>query len=201
MKRGWVIAAAIVCGVILAVPATVFFTYRSLYNPSYQGKRLYAWAEQAIHDPDPAARTKAAETLVAAFKEMRQGEPRIQLVMRFCYARRNKQGEPELTKEVLPFLIEALHAHEIMAPNSYQAIALSQVEGTEAVPALVEVLLNDEDSHARAGAVAALGMMKTRAKAAEPFLKRAASEGDGEARRWAQDALQEIERATSRDEK
>ena len=193
-KRGCLLTFAVVCLLLTGAVAYFYLNYQNLYNPIYNGKRVYAWSEQAIHDHDPAARAEATQALVSAFKEMRPGEPRIQLVMYCC-------SDGLLPKEIIPFLIEALHAHEIQAPGSYQAIALSRVEGTAAVPALVEVALNDEDPHARAGAVAALRMMGPKAKAAEPDLRRAASEGEGEARHRAEEALQEIERATGKTEK
>jgi hypothetical protein len=159
------------------------FSYLSLFNPSYHGKRVYGWAEQAIHDPDPDARARATQELVAAFKELREGEPRTQLVMLFC-------GRSELPKEVTPFLVEALHDN-VLPPNSYPALALSSVEGTEAAPALVEVILHDDDPHARAGALEALRMTAERGKPVEPELRRVANEGDGEARRRAEDILAE----------
>ena len=190
-KRGCLLTIAVVCLLLTGAAAYFYFTYQNLYNPKFNGKRVYAWTEQAIHDPNPSARTEAAEALVLAFRQMSVG--RIQLVMQFC-------SEGELPKEVTPFLVEALHAHE-MPPNSYPAIALFRVEGTAAVPALVEVVLNDEDPHARAGAVAALRMMGPRAKDAEPDLRRAAREGEGEARRRAEEALLEIERAAGKTEK
>jgi hypothetical protein len=183
MKRGCLVAVAAAGLLLVGGAAYIYFSYQSMFNPSYHGKRVYGWAEQAIHDPDPNARARATQELVAAFKELKAGEPRVQLVMLFC-------GRSELPKEVTPFLVEAMH-DDIIPPNSYPALALSSVEGTEAAPALVEVILHDDDPHARAGALEALRMMGERGKPVEPELQRVANEGDGKTRRRAEEILAE----------
>jgi HEAT repeat protein len=106
--------------------------------------------------------------------------------LRFCYARQNDSGEYELPKQVLPFLLEALHAHEI-PPDSYPCIALSQVEPDAAVPAILEVLSTDDDPHARKGARMALTLMGG-AKAV-PALRRALNDENEETRKLAAELL------------
>lgn len=175
-------------GVVLGI----YFIRRSVYDPYHHGKRLYAWAEQAIRSPAPAARRQATEALVAAFKDMQRGEPRIQLVMRFC-------GAGKLPKEVLPFLVEALHAPEVQAigRRSYHAMALSRVEDNAAIPTLVEVILHDEDQLAREGALAALCMTASHGKDAKdalPGLREATRDENKDVRRRAEEAVKEIER-------
>ncbi len=192
MNKGWTITIGVVLLVLCGV-AVVWYIVTYAYNPYFKGKRLYAWKDQAIHDPDPVARTEATETLIQAFKELR-GETRVQLVLHFCY----DHGAPELPSEVVPFLIEALHAREIQYPDSYQAIALSQVQDAAAIPALVEVLLHDEDDHAHAGAVAALNLMGPRAAPAEAELRGALGHKSEQVRARAQNALREIAAARAR---
>jgi HEAT repeat protein len=136
--------------------------------------------------PDTAARETAARTLMGALQEM-QGEPRIQLVMRFC-------GRDGVPKEAIPFLVEALHAEE-MPSGSYPAMALSRVEGEAAVPALIDVITNDDDEHAQAGAVSALDMMlmERSSEAAEAALKHAATTGSEAVQKQAREALKRHE--------
>jgi hypothetical protein len=188
VKKGCVVTVVVV---VLGV-AGVVATYLHWYNPYYHSKRVRTWARQAIDDPTPEGRREAAQALAEAFRGMRPGEPRIQLVMQFCYARQNDQGEYELPEEVLPFLIETLHAREIEG-GSYQCCALSQVKGGAAVPALIEVIKHDDDPHARYCAACAIRLMGTRNETAMPLLRRALDEGDEEVRRRAAEALNVIE--------
>jgi hypothetical protein len=74
-KKGCLIAAVVVPMVLVAAG---YFGFQGYYNPYYKGKRVYTWADQALHGPDPAARDAAARTLIGALNEM-HGEPRIQL--------------------------------------------------------------------------------------------------------------------------
>jgi HEAT repeat protein len=192
-RKGCIVTVVVLLVLIGGVVLGIHFLLQSVYNPHHHGKRLYTWTEQAIHSPDPAARREATEALVGAFKDMRRGEPRIQLVMRFC-------GTAKLPKEVLPFLVEALHAPEIqdIGRRSYQAIALSRVEDNAAIPTLVEVILHDEDQHARDGALAALCMMDSHGKDALPALREAARDENKDVQRRAEEAVKEIEREIKR---
>lgn len=189
-RKGCIVTVVVLLVLIGGGVLGIYCIRQSVYDPYHHGKRLYTWAEQAIHSPDPAARRQATEALVAGFKDMQRGEPRIQLVMRFCVAK--------LPKEVLPFLVEALHAPEIQEKRSYQAIALSRVEGTAAIPTLVEAILHDEDQHARDGAVAALCMMDSHGKDALPALREAARDENKDVQRRAEEAVKEIEQEIKR---
>jgi hypothetical protein len=190
MKKGCAIAILVVPVVIPGAATTIYFAYQSLANPYYHGKRVYSWADQAMYDPDPAARREAAQALIGAFNTMQQG--RIDLTMRFCYARKNDQGNYELPKEVIPFLVETLHSQEMPACPTYPAIALSQVEGDAAVAPLIDVILHDKDTHAQASATYALGLMGARAKEAQGALQQALESEDEEVRSGAALALRQI---------
>src|SRR5262249_46323887 len=109
-------------------------------------------------------------------------EARIQLVLTCCYARTNERGVPALPRELIPFLIEATHAHEFEVYETYPAIALSQVEDYAAIPALVEIIHHDEDPHARGCAAAPLRMI-------ESNVRTALDDKDENVRREAQIAL------------
>lgn len=192
MKRnGCVVAIVSVVLLLSGGAAAIYFSLQGWFNPYYGNRRVYAWAKTAIWDPDPAARREAAQALVEAFKGMSRGEPRTQLTLRFCNLRPNDRGEYRLPKEILPFLLETLHAKE-MPPGGYASIALSQVEPETVVPALIEVVLTDADPHARAGAVEALSCMG--AKVAELALRQAQGDVNPEVRWRASRALKEIER-------
>jgi HEAT repeat protein len=186
MKKKLFIGAILLLGVAATV-GYFWLARESRYNPRHNGKRVYDWKDQAIFDPDPAARREATENLIQAFRQMERGEPRVQLVLK-C------SGERELPKEMLPFLLEALHAHEIQDPCSYQAMTLSRVEDAAALPALIEVIRLDDDAHARAGAVAALGMMGAKARAVEAEVRAALADPDHRVRKEAEQALREITR-------
>ena len=182
MKKESIIALTVVL-LLAGVVGGIWYYATYLYNPFFEGKRLYAWKDQAIFDHDPAAREKAAETLIRAFHSLK-GETRVQLVLHCC-------GERELPKELVPFLIVTLHATEIPS-DSYSAMALSKVEGTAAIPALIEVILHDEDEHAQAGAVLALSMMEAKVEPALEMLRKAATGANEELRRRASYALATI---------
>jgi hypothetical protein len=192
MKKGCAIAFLVVAVVILGAATTIYFAYQSWANPYYHGKRVYSWADQAMYDPDSAARREATQALIEAFNTMQQGEARIQLTMRFCYARKNDQGNYDLPKEVIPFLVETLHAQEMPACPTYPAIALSQVEGDAAVTPLIDVILHDKDTHAQASATYVLGLMGPRAKEAQGALQHALESEDEEVRSGAAQALRQI---------
>ena len=120
IRRGVVGDAVLLVLILLLLGgvASVYFSLQSWYNPYYCGKRVYDWAETAIWAPDPVARREATQALVEAFQGMNVGEPRTQLVLRFCYVRKNERGEYDLPKEVVPFLLEALHARDVLARRS-----------------------------------------------------------------------------------
>jgi formylglycine-generating enzyme required for sulfatase activity len=175
--------------VIVAIAAPVYFIWIYPYNPYYNGKWVYSWLDQAIHDPDPAARREATQKLIEAFSRMERGEPRVQLLLK-CWS-----ASESLPKELIPFLIEAIHAHDFL-PGGYPAMALAQVEDSEAVPALVAVIHDDDDDHARVSAICALEMMRAKAQAAVPDLRLALNDRNEEVRKQAARALKEIMDAT-----
>jgi hypothetical protein len=183
-NKGCLIAVLAAVLLVIGVGTVLYYSVVNSINPSYHGKRIYAWAEQAKHDPNPAARQEASQVLLEAFKADRT--LRIQLTMAFC------EGET-LPKELIPFLVETLHAQE-MPPGSYQSMALGRIEGEAAVPALVDVIDKD-DEHARAAAVEAIRTMllERDSKAAEAALHRVADGKDGEVQLRARDALKRYE--------
>jgi HEAT repeat protein len=156
--------AIAIVGVLVAlnvVAAAIFIAYRSYQNtvnPVFRGRGVQDWADIAIEDRDPIKRREAAETLAEAFKEMGPGGPRISLTMRFC-------GHTQLPKEVLPFLLQALHAEE-MPPAGYASMAVSRVEPDAAIPALIELILHDDSEHACESAAHALSEMGPQAEKA-----------------------------------
>jgi hypothetical protein len=118
---------------VAALAAGVIAVWRyevNRYNPSYHGKRLDAWAEQAECDEDPEARRRAAEVLTEALHDLK-GQPQIYLVMRFC----GQQQKP-LPKEVIPFLLEALKGPEYTPTQGYALMALETRGGPDALAAL-----------------------------------------------------------------
>jgi hypothetical protein len=63
-----------------------------------------------------------------------RGEPRIQLIMRFCY---QPEDQLALPLEIVPFLVEAIRVAETPG-KTYAMIALINGVGPEAVPALID---------------------------------------------------------------
>jgi hypothetical protein len=190
MKK-WMIIAVVLLLAVLGVAAAIWFVWIEPYYPRYNGRWVYSWADQALLDPNSDARREATENLIPAFRRMKLGEPRIQLLLHFA-------GRQTVPKEVIPFLVEALHGREFYdyetnaMPGAYVAMALSTVEDGAAIPALIDVIRNDPDSRARAGAIVALRLMGGKAKAAEPDLKRASVDMDHRVREEAERALKEI---------
>jgi hypothetical protein len=161
--RGCIIASVVISLTLICGFVAICLVVQNWYNPSCYGRRVNDWADIAMGDSDPANREAATKVLVEAFQNMR-GEPRITLTQRFCGSapRVDDRGEPVLPKELLPFLLETLHAKE-MHPDSYPAWAISRVEPDAAIPALVDVVLHDEDEDAYKGALSALGKMGRKA--------------------------------------
>jgi hypothetical protein len=117
------------------------------YNPVHHGKRVYTWADQAIWDDDPIARREAVHVLLESLKDI-HGEPRTQLLMRFCHPM-GKNGEKyPLPDEVLPLLIEAVRTGEDPAAG-YAAIALQIGGASDTVQALTKALEDESNPECR----------------------------------------------------
>ena len=114
MKKGCLIALAVLVAVAFGI-AGVWYHFWNESNPTYHGKRLYAWVDQAIQDGDPAARKEAVQVLLEALPNL-HGWPRTRLLMDFPI-------HAPFHEEVLPFLIEALRAGEEPSAN-YAGMAL-----------------------------------------------------------------------------
>jgi hypothetical protein len=140
------LTGTVVLGFVIAVGA-VYLCFLNWHNPSYHGKRVHTWADQAIWDEDPQARSDAVVVLIEALREMR-GEPLYQLVMRFCSPYKDGQYKRPLPKEVLPFLIEAVKCKNI-EPGSYPAMAFEMSGGPDEIPALMEALKEERDREAK----------------------------------------------------
>lgn len=175
------VALVIVLALVGGIAMFVYHVWDRL-NPVHRGQRLFTWVDQAIKDEDPAARRRAVDMLVEALRQ-RQGDIRNQVIMRFTQ-------EP-MPREVLPLLLEALRFEEIY-PGSYTAMALSQVESAEVVPALVGVLENEADPRTRVRAIAALESRSWWAKAAVPALRAALDDANPDVRQRAVAALKLI---------
>jgi hypothetical protein len=183
-KKGCIVAVLAVLVVVIGGVTALYFLYQGMYNPYHKGKRVYAWADQAMKAPDPWARQEAVQALSEAFKDMTLG-PRVHLTMHFC-------GRETLPKELVPFLIETLHIEQLPS-GSYPSMALSRVEDNAAVPALVDVILHDDDSHARDGAISAICQMYSQARVALPALQDATGDRNEEVQRRAREAIGKIE--------
>jgi hypothetical protein len=158
MSKGWGIA--LLAGLALAgVVSCAIRDYANRYNPVVHGKRVYTWANQAMSDPDPAARQEAAQVLVEAVRSM-EGEPRTQLVMRFCNTPEGDWEKCALPKEVLPVLLEALRAKDI-PPGSYPAMASRLVDPADSVPALTEMMQRETDEEVKKRIKAALDAIRS----------------------------------------
>jgi len=187
MKKGCFLA--VISFVLLCVGAAVaiYWQHQSIFNPQHHGKRVYAWAHQAMHDPDPTTRRQATEELVEAFRTMPHGEPRIQLTMKFC-------GVEKLPKEMLPFVLETLHAEE-MPPGSYQSIVLGRIEPETGIPVIAEILRNGKDPHIRDCALSAFEWMDSHREDVKASLRMAVdNENDDEVRKILERVLQRFER-------
>lgn len=186
VARGCILVLIIVLAFALLLLA-VFDYFWNEYNPVYHGKRLYAWADQAIWDPSPEARAQATQVLLGALGRER-GEPRVQLLIRFVRPQRGKEEKTELPKEVLPFLIEALGVDDL-PPGSYPAYALRFGAGPDTAPALAEALRHHKNPAVRRQAAAILGDLGVRAETAIPVLTEALDDDDKAVRLAAAEAL------------
>lgn len=190
MKKGCLLLLGLALALGIGSVVIVVFHLLNKYNPVYHGKRVYAWQDQAIWDEDPAAREQAVQVLLEALHGM-EGEPRTQLVMRFCHPRRHGQEKTEMPKEVLPFLIEALKIDE--HGGGYAFIPLAYIPGPETVPALIDALRDERDAETRKRLVRVLGELGPKAKAAVPVLRDALRDENAAVRESAAVALKRIE--------
>jgi hypothetical protein len=170
MKKGCLLALALAAILGIGSIAAVAYSIWNQYNPSYHGKRVYTWADQAIWDEDPAAREEAVEVLLEALPEM-EGKHRIQLVMRFCHPHRHGQEKTELPKEVLPFLFEAMKIDE--HDGGYAVIAMGGSPGPETVPFLAEAMRNEKDPVTRKRILSVFDLMGPKARDAAPIVREA----------------------------
>jgi HEAT repeat protein len=187
MKKGCLVAIV----VLIAGGAAVYFAWQSVYNPYYQGRRIRNWADIAIGDPDPAARSEAVLAMTEGFQQLGAGEPRTQFLIYLCVTHQNYRGKKELPKEMLSFLIERLHAGELPS-NNYAVMALTKVETDAAITALVDVLLHEGDAYVRDGALRALDLSRGK-PAAVAALRRALDTENEKVRERAADALKRLE--------
>jgi hypothetical protein len=184
VKKGCLIVAAAVAA-LFGTAGGIALYFWDQYHPVYHGKRLYAWADQAMSAPNPSTRKEAVAVLREALPNLR-GEPRTQLLLYIA-------GPPApLPPEMLPFLLDDLEVDE--HPDSYISLALSRVRGTDAVRALTAVVQDSPNLRAREGAMRALGMMGAKAKEAVPALREAVLRNKGtELGRHAVEAWKQID--------
>jgi hypothetical protein len=163
--------------------------FREQYNPVHRGRRLYAWADQAMWHPDPAARREAVGVLREALPRL-EGERQTQFLLDIAGAYDPARPGAPLPPEMLPFLLDALEIDE--HPHSYPAVALRRLEGPDVVTALVGEL-RKQDPGVRERAAAALSMMDSRAREAVPALEEALHDEDRRVRAAAASALKDID--------
>jgi hypothetical protein len=182
-----VITASVILVLIVGFVVTCFVVLNWV-DPYYHGKRVYEWADIAIWDPDAARRREAADVLVEAFPDLSPTWARVSLIQRSCQATDDGKVLP---REVLPFLLETLHASE-MSPGGYQSWAISRVEPEAAIPALIDVMLHDNDENACESASQALSRMGQKAV---PALHQALTDAPEDKRGRIRKTLEQIERA------
>jgi hypothetical protein len=155
MRKGCLLALGIFFAFLVATVVVVYFHFKNQFDSVYHGKRIYAWADQAIYDNEPTAREEAVQVLMEALDEM-DDEPRAQLLLGILSATRDNNRNSELPKELLPFLIRAM---KIENRRVYAARALTHVAGPDVVPAVIEVLRTDDSADVRELAAYVLGTL------------------------------------------
>jgi hypothetical protein len=189
MRRSCIVLLIVLLALVIGA-AGIVMHFLNKFNPSYEGKRVHAWAEQAVWSKDSTTRREAARVLVQALQDMK-GEPRTQLVMQFCYPHRSGEAMDTLPPEVIPVLIEALRAED--RPDlRYAMIALVHVAGPDTVPALMQAF-TEGNPRLREGVVNALGGFGREAKAFTPVVRQALEDDDKSVREAAAEALKRID--------
>jgi hypothetical protein len=155
MRKGCLLTLGIVLGFVAGGAYCVYSHFKNKYDPVYYGKRIHSWADRAIWNEDPATRQEAVRILLEAVEEM-ECEPRTQLLRAFVGPTQGNQEKATLPQELLPFLIQALKTER---RSGYPVKALLRVEGSDTVPALIDVLRNDKGREAREQAALALGIL------------------------------------------
>jgi hypothetical protein len=159
MKRGCLVCLLGLAAVVLGAASLIRLMHQ-WNDPYFRGRRLSAWADQAICDKDAARRQQAARVLTEALKGLK-GHPRTELVMRFVHPPCGGQEPDVLPPEVVPFLLEALR-HDEGAAQGYAEYALVVKGGPEAEAALRRVSQDSEaDPAVREGAARVLGYWAT----------------------------------------
>ncbi len=189
MKKGCLIAAVAAALLGGAAGGFAFCTW-AWYNPVCHGKRLYAWADQAMWDPEPAARRQGVDELRQALPGLDYSR-RTHLLLYVAGAYPPRGPGAPLPPEMLPFLLDALVIDE--HPYSYSAVALRRLEGPEVITALAAQLRDHGDPGVRQRAAAALDMMGERARPAVPALEQALHDEDQRVREAAALALKQFD--------
>jgi hypothetical protein len=145
--RNGCLNALVVLAILGLVACGLLLCFDHWENPTYHGKRLHTWVDQAIWDSDPVARRQAVDVLLEALPELHNWR-RTYLLMRFCHPEKNGVEKVPLPKEVLPFLIEALRSGEGSAAT-YASIALIIGGAQDTVPILSAAVQNEQDAGAR----------------------------------------------------
>src|SRR5262249_52515422 len=104
MRKGCLVVAVAVA-VLCGIAGGVALSFENKYNPVSHGKRLYAWADQAMRAADPNARREAVAVLREFLPTLR-GEPRTQLLLYIA------GPNAPLPPEILPLLLDDLETDE-----------------------------------------------------------------------------------------
>jgi hypothetical protein len=107
MKKGCILTLGIGLGLVVGTLYVVYAHFKNQFDPVYHGKRIRAWAEQAIRDEDVTTRREAVQILLEALEDM-EGEPRTQLLYYFAGVTEGNGEHTELPRELLPFLVRAM---------------------------------------------------------------------------------------------
>jgi hypothetical protein len=181
MRRGRiaVLVAALLLG---AVGFTAYYVW-SLYNPCLHGKRLYAWIDQGLHDPDSTARSQAADVLCEALPRLH--DDYLWMFLWNVQVRATQPPGSPLPREMNRVLIEAL----AYMPGSYPQATLVDCAGPDTARDLAVAVRTHPNPTVRWCAARTLGHMGHKAAGAIRALRGALGDEDPKVRESAGEAL------------
>jgi hypothetical protein len=191
--RGYLVgclAALAVALASLAGLAAVVRHFQARSNPTYHGRPLLDWADEALLSEDPAARRQAVEVLREA--RGREGEQaRIRLYYELAGGPPDGRSPERLPEELVPFLLEAFREEEDCA--GVVALALGKCPPAAAAPGATELLRDERDPYRRGWLLRALGRFGPDAREAIPVIRPLLHDRDRSVRENARDALKRID--------
>jgi hypothetical protein len=166
------------------------------YNPTYYGRPLLDWADEALLSEDPASRRRAVEVLREA--RGREGEQaRTRLYYELASGPPDGRSPERLPGELAPFLLEAFREEDLCA--GIVALALGKCPPAATAPGVADLLRGERDPYRQGKLLETLGKFGPEARDAVPVIRPLLRDNDRSVRDNARGALKKIDPTEAED--